>query len=330
MKKVTLVEVDSELGAGTRGSSLGIGAMKIAALSSGDRFFADYPKVQIPNRNEFLYRPIDTPHAIHLDGIVEVLEKVSAGVRDVVQNGNFPVVLSGDHSSAAGTIAGLKAALGDRRLGVIWIDAHADLHSPYTTPSGNVHGMPLAIALGEDNLTHQSNTIVGKTKALWEKAKSVCQAGPWIQPEDLVFIGLRDYEAQEAHLIHSHGIRVVPVREVRNSSPRAVATQVGQMLKDCDCLYVSFDVDSLDSEVVSDGTGTPVPDGLTVDEAEELIMALRDNPRLCALEIMEINPTLDTKGNRMAEAAFRILQHFVRGTAEHHLSSMAISDANVD
>ncbi|MGA1582562.1 MAG: arginase [Saprospiraceae bacterium] len=321
MKKVTLLEVDSELGAGTRGSSLGISALKIAALTAGDHFFADHPRLRIPNCNEYLYRPVDTPHAIHLDGIVKMLERVSGGVRDCVQEGGFPLVLSGDHSSAAGTIAGLKAALGEgRRLGVIWIDAHADLHSPYTTPSGNVHGMPLAIALSEDNLDHQSNEIVGKTKILWERAKAVCQPGPWIKPEDLVFIGLRDYETQEAHLINSLDINVVSVRQVRRDGAEEIARQVRHMLDACDCLYVSFDVDSLDCDLVSDGTGTPVPDGLTVDEARGLIMGFGEDPRLCALEIMEVNPVLDTKGNKMAEAAFHILQYFVRNSRSfgHH------------
>lgn len=315
MRKYKFLEVDSELGAGTRGASLGIAAMKVAALNAEDHFFQEFPSEQVETCNHCLHDPVDTPSAIRLEAIAEVYDRVSNKVREVIEEGEFPVLLSGDHSTAAGIIAGLRAALGHRRLGCIWIDAHADLHSPYTSPSGNVHGMPLAIALNEDNLEHQSNEVVGKTKVLWERVKSIQQPAPWIRPEDLVFVALRDYEPQEAYLIKKHGIKVFTVDQLRQTGAEATAQRIRDYLSECDCLYISFDVDSMDCEMVSDGTGTPVTHGLSAEEAKQLILGLQHDPRLCSMEVVEVNPTLDSRRNRMAEVAFDILQAFMREKA---------------
>jgi arginase len=218
----------------------------------------------------------------------------------------FPIVLAGDHSTAAGTIMGIKAAHPEKRLGVIWIDAHADLHTPYTTPSGNMHGMPLAMVAQIDNKECQINTPDKETLQYWEKIKKIGGDFPKVLPQDIVFISVRDTEQPEDHLIQTHGIRNFTTKEVRDLGIQKIASQALEILSDCDQLYISFDVDSLDSSI-SVGTGTPVPNGLTVADAIELNAELIKDKRVCCWEIVEVNPTLDTE-NTMAEIAFEVLE----------------------
>ena len=115
-------------------------------------FFIHFPSEKIPHENKLLYEPIESPYAKRIKGIAVLYERVSKAVCDAIKNNFFPVVLSGDHSIAGATIAGIKMAKPKSKIGVIWIDAHADMHTPYTTPSGNVHGMALAATINEDNM----------------------------------------------------------------------------------------------------------------------------------------------------------------------------------
>src|SRR5678815_1042753 len=129
MKNIKLIEVPSEIGAGTRGASLGIEAIKIAALDFMSSFFLHFPSEKIPAENKLLYEPIESPYAKRIKGVLGMYEKVSKAVADSLKNSFFPVVLSGDHSVAGGTIAGIKMAKPKSKLGVIWVDAHADIHT---------------------------------------------------------------------------------------------------------------------------------------------------------------------------------------------------------
>ena len=151
MKNIKLIEVPSEIGAGTRGASLGVEAIKIAALDFMSNFFVHFPSEKVEVENHLLFEPIQSPYAKRIQGINSMYEKISKAVCDTIKNNFFPVILSGDHSTAGGTIAGIKMAKPKSKLGVIWIDAHSDLHTPYTTPTGNMHGMPLAATIGEYN-----------------------------------------------------------------------------------------------------------------------------------------------------------------------------------
>lgn len=309
MKNIKLIEVPSELGAGTRGASMGIDAIKIAALDFMSNFFVHFPSEKIEIQNHLLYEPIQSPYAKRINGIVTMYERISESISHTIKNGFFPVVLSGDHSNAGGTIAGIKLAKPKSKLGVIWIDAHADLHTPYTTPSGNVHGMPLAAAIGEDNIENKVHSVDDATAKLWDQLKSIGKIHPKVLPEDIVFISLRDYEKEEKALIEKHGIKVIPTSEVRRNGAENVSRKVLRYLSDCTDIYVSFDVDSLDSSI-SRGTGTPVSNGLREREAEDLISKFMQNRKICCFEITEVNPTLD-KENLMAEIAFNILQRSV-------------------
>jgi arginase len=309
MRNIKIIEVRSEIGAGTRGASLGIDAIRIAALDFMSSFFVNFPSEQVENENRLLYEPVASPYAKRIQGIYTMYERVSKSVSETLKSGLFPLVLAGDHSTAGGTIAGIKMAKPKSKLGVIWIDAHADLHTPYTTPSGNMHGMPLATALGVDNKENQVHNPDAQTIEFWNKLKDIGKINPKIQPEDIVYIALRDYEKEEESLIKQNGIRVIPVQEVRRKGVEQVVRQALLHLAACDDIYVSFDVDCLDSSI-SRGTGTPVSTGLREREAEDLLASLMQSHKICCFEVTEVNPTLD-KENLMAEIAFNILQRSV-------------------
>ncbi len=309
MNNIKLIEVPSEIGAGTRGASLGIDAIKIAGLDFMSNFFVHFPSERIESENNLLFEPIQSPYAKRIHGVLNMYERISKSVCDCMKNNFFPVVLSGDHSNAGGTIAGIKMAKPKSKLGVIWIDAHADLHTPYTTPSGNMHGMPIATAIGEDNMECKVHEVDEKTVKIWNQLKTIGKINQKVLPEDVVFISLRDFEKEEKHLIEKHGIKVIPTSEVRRNGAENVSRKVLRYLSDCTDIYVSFDVDSLDSSI-SRGTGTPVGNGLREREAEDLISKFMQNRKVCCFEITEVNPTLD-KENLMAEIAFNILQRSV-------------------
>ena len=309
MKNIKIIEVPSEIGAGTRGASLGIEAIKIAALDFMSNFFIHFPSEKVPHENKLLYEPIESPYAKRIKGIAAMYDKVSKAVAETIKSNFFPVVLSGDHSIAGATIAGIKLAKPRSKLGVIWIDAHADLHTPYTTPSGNMHGMPLAIAINEDNKESSVHTLDEETAKCWNSLKHFGKIAPKVLPEDIVFISLRDYEKEEKHLIDKYGIKVITTKEVRSKGPENIVRSLTRYFADCSDIYISFDVDSLDA-TISKGTGTPVGNGLREREAEDLISKLMQNRKVCCFEITEVNPTLD-KENLMAEIAFNILQRSV-------------------
>ncbi|PUZ21673.1 arginase [Chitinophaga parva] len=309
MKNIKIIEVKSEIGAGTRGASLGVEAIKIAALDFMSNFFVHFPSESIETENRLLFEPIESPYAKRVKGVYTMYERISKSVYDTVKSNWFPVVLSGDHSNAGATIAGLKMAHPDAKLGVIWIDAHADLHTPYTTPSGNLHGMPLATAIAEDNQDCKNHELDENTVQWWEKLKNIGNISPKVLPEDVVFISLRDYEKEEDYLIRKYGMKVITTSEVRRKGAEAVSRSVFRYLSDCDYIYVSFDVDSLDASI-SRGTGTPVSNGLREREAEDLISKFMQHRKICCFEITEVNPTLDRE-NLMAEIAFNILQRSV-------------------
>ena len=309
MKNIKLIEVPSEIGAGTRGASLGIEAIKIAALDYMSNFFIHFPSEKIQTENKLLYEPIESPYAKRIKGIAALYERVSKAVSDAMKNNFFPVVLSGDHSTAGATLAGIRMARPKSKVGVIWIDAHADMHTPYTTPSGNVHGMSLAAAINEDNLECAVHEVDAETQKYWNALKNTGKATPKVLPEDVVLISLRDFEKEEKYLIEKYGMKAFTTKEVRTKGPENVVRAVLRYLGDCTDIYISFDVDSLDS-TISKGTGTPVSNGLREREAEDLISKFMQNRKVCCFEITEVNPTLD-KENLMAEIAFSILQRSV-------------------
>jgi arginase len=306
VKEIKIIEVKSEIGAGTRGASLGVEAMKIASLDLKSNLFRQYDSVEVENVNELLFDGAQHAYAKFIDGVLIMEERVCLEVYETIFDEFFPLIMAGDHSTAYGTICGIKKANPKSRIGVIWIDAHADLHTPYTTPSGNMHGMALSMACDIDNLECKVNNPKGETIEYWEQIMNVGAAGAKIYPEDIVYIGVRDLEKAENYLVNKYGMGYITIEEIKKKGTTKAAEEALKMLDHCDLIYVSFDVDAIDSRF-STGTGTPVPNGLTVEEAKTLNVELARNAKVCAWEIAEVNPTLDTE-NRMAESAFEILE----------------------
>jgi arginase len=309
---IKLIKNRSDIGAGTRGSDMGIDAIEIAAINQNNDFFHRHLFVDVVTHNETIYNKNNNNFAKRIEHVVEQCQRLADAVQSTLKEGFLPIVLSGDHSSALGTMSGIKAAAPEKRLGVIWIDAHADLHSPFTSPSGNIHGMPLAAALWEDNLACKINEPGETTEKHWENMKRIGAPIKKIEAADLVYFGLRDFEEAEAAVIERNKIKTFKVEEVRIRGIDNCAKKALMRLQDCDQIYISFDVDSMDCDHVSTGTGTPVPIGFFAEEIISLFDGLLLTDKICCIEFTEVNPLLDNKGNLMAETAFQVLDHIAK------------------
>jgi arginase len=312
--RVALVEVDCDLGAGTPGAGSGIDLLKqAAARQQGLRQISDRLIEEIKGQTRPSARAAElgsataTPHARHIETIAGVMRDAAALVASTLERGLFPIVIAGDHSTAAATIAGIRQVHPDRRLGVVWIDAHADIHSPYTTPSGNMHGMPLAIASAHDNTIESINEPDSTTRLLWKELQDLNGTGsPSITLEDLIYVAVRDTEPAENVTLEHFSIPVITTEDVRRLGAEQAAQRCLDHLSQVELIYVSFDVDCMDSTICK-GTGTPVPGGLWADEARQLTRSLLADPRVCCWEICEINPHLDSL-NTLAAVSLSVYQ----------------------
>ncbi len=307
MKEIKIIKNRSDIGAGTRGSDMGIDAIEIAAINEGSNYFDRYSFEDVITENESIYNKENNSFAKRIENVFNQCKRLSNHVKVNLQEGKFPLVISGDHSSALGTISGVKAANPTKRVGVVWIDAHGDLHSPYTSPSGNIHGMPLAAAISDDNIDSQINDVDRETAEFWERMKNIATPGQKVLGEDIVFFGVRDTEEPENNQIDRYGIKNYMVAEVRHRGIEVCVNETIEKLSECDILYVSFDVDAMDCDIISYGTGTPVPKGFDQFEIIEIIKLLLASKKVVCIEFVEVNPLLDTKGNKMAKTAFQIL-----------------------
>ena len=329
MKKIKIIKNRSDLGAGTRGSDMGIDAIEIAAINKmydqngkrkkfdkqkmdGFDYFNRYEYKDVETINEAVYNKQRNKKALRIEHVLKVCKNLSKDVKDAIKENYFPIVLSGDHSSALGTISGIKMANPNVRLGVIWIDAHADVHSPYTTPSGNIHGMPLSAALADNNLDRQINDVEEDTAKLWKEMQNIGGFSPKIVASDLVYFGVRDTEEPEDFFIEKNNIKNYKVAEVRYRGLEICLNETLNSLKNCDQIYISLDVDSMDCDLISKGTGTPVSKGFDEKEIISIINIIVESKKVVCLEIVEVNPLLDNKGNKMAETAFEILNEVTK------------------
>lgn len=272
------------------GAASGAGAPDAATAEGPDalrhyRVFHDTP-LQHVEWDAILHMPReaqDTPlHAVRALG-----ERLAAEVERILQTGNFPLVVGGDHSCAIGTWSGVHRVLADRGpLGLIWIDAHMDSHTFATTPSGQIHGMPLAVLLG-----HGEAALT-----------SIDGAEAKLLPEHVCLIGVRSYEAGEAALLHRLGVRVFEMDEVRRRGLATVFDEALAIVRQGTAGFgVSVDLDALDPEE-EPGVGTPVPGGLRRAELAAVLSRLRGDPGFVAMEIVEYNPRRD-RGHATADAA---------------------------
>lgn len=291
---------------------MGVDAIEIAAINKKSNYFDQFAFEDVTTENESIYDKVNNSFAKRIGSVLNQCTRLSNHVKVNLQEGKFPVVISGDHSSALGSISGVKAAFPKQRVGVVWIDAHADIHSPYTSPSGNIHGMPLAAALADDNLDCQINEVDRETSDLWERMKNIGVSGQKVLADDVVYFGVRDTEAPEDQQIEKLGIKNYMVDEVRYRGLETCVDEALAKLSNCDVIYVSFDVDSMDCDMISYGTGTPVPKGFDQYEIIKIINQFIASKKVTCVEFVEVNPLLDLKGNKMAETAFEVLEEVTK------------------
>jgi arginase len=288
-KPVHIIGVPLDLGGGRRGVDMGPSAFRIAGL--GDQIAAlgytvlDKGDVPAPIRET---RQATDPTKRYINEIARVCRSVYDEVSRSLQDGAFPLVLGGDHSLAAGSVAASADAVRAARgapIGVIWVDAHGDMNTPATTTSGNVHGMPLAALLGGE--PHELAAI---------------GATPSVRPEHVVLLGVRNLDEREKARIRSSGVHVFTIKDVDRDGIASVAERaIGLASAGTDGIHVSFDLDVCDP-MFAPGVGTPVKGGLDYREAHTLMEIVADSGRLVALDLVEVNPTLDIR-NTTAELA---------------------------
>ncbi|MGX2956758.1 arginase [Ursidibacter arcticus] len=295
MQTINIIQILSDIGAGKRGSHEGV------------KWLCERHSIQpstiFENHSDSKYL---TPPAKYIDNLTAFFQQFIPTLTQYYQQPEFPVILTGDHSNAIGTLSALCNAYPKQRIGVIWIDAHADLHTPYTTPSGNIHGMSLAALLRQDNLSQQIHTLTPEVEYYWQHLKQLAPTSRGILPQDICFLGLRDFESQELALIEELSIPYYSTQKMRELGFEKVLTQVKQQFADVDLLYVSFDVDALDSGLIS-ATGTPVSEGFTEIEIATLLEQLLALPNLSVFEITEFNPTL-SKNAEEYEMVYRLFR----------------------
>ena len=293
-KKIKFIEAAFELGAGTQGAKLGPAALYEEISKTAPGIISNADKETLMQDMLLPVSTNNTPFAFHIQAIHQSVNLLAESVEKALHEDYFPIVFSGDHSNAIGTVTGIVDAFSDKKVGVIWVDAHLDLHSPYTTPSGNMHGMAVKALLPEKISGFRKNELNPETITLWNK---IVKSGrkeitPKISPENIVFIGTRDYEEEEWALIQQLNIRIYTPDDIRKKGMSCILNETLSYLDQCDLLYTSFDVDSLDPGI-STGTGTPSPDGLSYQEAELIFKSLVKHPKTSVFEISEINPILD-------------------------------------
>ena len=231
-------------------------------------------------------------HLKRVDGVLHTVTELAEVVHREISEKRFPLIVGGDHSMAIGTLAGL-AQTGP--YGVIWVDAHADLNTGETSPSGNIHGMPLAAAMGMGDV----------------RLTEVGGRDPKLSPEHLVYIALRDIDEGEMNEINRLGIKVITVEEVRTRGVDVIMQESLNYLRErVDRFYISFDMDSLDASLVP-GTGTPVDGGLTEVEAKAILKEAMQAEDLIAVELVELNPALD-RDDVTAQLAYRLCETIIK------------------
>lgn len=305
MRSVEIITIESDFGAGKKGAKLGPQALIRLINKQNIKHISHANNVRIIA--DELEENTAHPFNKNIESIYEVQQLTVNAIEQTLSKDLFPFILSGDHSNGCAGISAVKNFYSEKRIGVIWIDAHADLHSPFSTPSGNMHGMPLAVALGINDLIEEANEVDEDSIKVW---KDLMQLGskkisPKILPSDLVFIDLRDFEEDEEILLNNKNITFyTPQNRIELGIEQILEKTLAQ-LNHCDLIYVSFDVDSLDPNI-SIGTGTPVPNGMNENEAVYLLKKLLNEPKTVAFEITEINPLLDRE-SPMEVVASRIL-----------------------
>lgn len=276
--QIDLIGVPIDLGAGRRGVDMGPSAIRYAHLQNKleelGYLIEDKGNIEVPIQETCT---IIDPKLKYIDCIIPMGRRVGGAVATSIQGGRFPLVLGGDHSLSVGSIRG---AAKHKKIGVIWVDAHADFNTSATTPSGNIHGMPLAAlcGLGDPRLT-----------SLWDETP------PVLDPKRVAVIGARDLDPGEKQNLREAGVMVQSMEQIdRFGMVGAIEKCIERVSRDVDGIYVSFDMDSLDPRHAP-GVGTPVPGGLTFREAHLACEMIAETGDLIGMDMVEVNPILDVQ-----------------------------------
>jgi arginase len=282
MNSVTLIGVPLDLGAGRRGVDMGPSAFRLADIHDHIRELgydvADAGDIDVTIRET---REPGNPRLKYLAEIRHACEALRDRVMAVLGEGSTPVVLGGDHSIAMGTIAGLSRFHRERgaRIGLVWFDAHGDMNTPETSPSGNIHGMPLAAVMG-----YGEPSLV-----------DLAGARPMVLPNNAAVIGLRDVDAAERAIIRDSGIGAFTMRDIDERGMSAVMEEaIRRASAGTAGIHVSFDLDGMDPDHAP-GVGTPSPGGFSYREAHLAMEMLHDTGRVISAELVEVNPILDQR-----------------------------------
>ena len=289
---VDLIGVPLDLGAGRRGVDMGPSALRVTGLASRIRTMGrevvDRGDVPVPIPESCALGEESKRYVVEIATVCRTLANLT---EESTTGQRIPVCLGGDHSLAAGSVAGVARALRRQgmELSLIWVDAHADMNTPETTPSGNIHGMPLAACLG-----HGPEELVE------------AGGGVSLQPENVALVGIRNLDEREKTLVRRSGVRAYTMTELDRRGLAAILAEVLEaFVAHAGGLHVSLDLDGLDPEVAP-GVGTPVRGGLTYREAHLLCEMVADSGRLTSMDLVELNPTLDLR-NRSAEVGAELI-----------------------
>ena len=293
-KKILITNVHLDLGAGRRGTDMGSSAMHVAGVvpaleKLGHRVVGVYNIGQVSQEAA----EVGDPKMRYLGVINEVCRELADLTEHSLESGEFPLVLGGDHSQAIGSIAGISRYFKrqGKTLGVLWVDAHTDMNTPESSPSGNIHGMPLSTLLGYGA----------------KQLTSICGDGPALSAEHVVVFGVRDVDKSEAELVKKTGVRVFTMSEIDARGAGACLEEAMQILKRATGgIHLSYDLDGSDPSVAP-GTGTPVPGGLNFRESHLVCETLAKSGRLTSMEVVELNPIMDIE-NRTGKFAVWLIQ----------------------
>ncbi len=293
-KPVQIISVPLDLGASRRGTDAGPSAVRIAGLGASLRRLHYDVRIEaditVPAMET---RETASRNARFKDEILAVCRELAAKTRTVLERGHTPLVIGGDHSIAMGTVAGVSSYYRERGedIGLIWFDAHGDMNLPSTSPSGNIHGMPLAHLLGKGD--PDLATIGGPE--------------PAVKPENVALIGIRDIDDGERKIIRESGIKVLTMRDIDEHGMKAVCDEAIEVVTGGTAgFHISFDVDGCDPAVIP-GSWTMVPGGVSFREAHHFLEMLADTEKMISMEVAELNPFLDHK-NISAERAVMLIQ----------------------
>ena len=281
-ENISIIGFPMDLGAGRRGVDMGPSALRIAGLQQKLEMLGysvndtGNIKIEIMERQK-----IKDARLKYLSEIIKTSKILADKVSSELEKGNFPLCIGGDHSMAIGTIAGISSYCKKRKLktGIIWIDAHADMNTDKTTPSGNIHGMPLAASLGFGN----------------KELINFYGFSPKLLPENCALIGIRSIDEAEKEIIKKLNLSVYTMQEIDKLGIHRIINKVlKQFRQNVDHIHISFDVDSVDP-AIAPGVGTPVQGGLSFREAHLLMESIAECGCMSSLEIAEVNPILDDK-----------------------------------